>query len=150
MSLSFCAIYCTLSCGYIAKSDISDISISEENRQTLKEQRPCGFITSDIGYLDAFVLFGELTISEEAPEATPTPEPQAPFLQTRDYAAVTTETRVYLSIDESMTEDNNGTIGRACSPAMPLFLWNPFSRTLWGAIGVKYVICTAQTTRTAS
>ena len=94
--------------GYIAKSDISDISISEENRQTLKEQRPCGFITSDIGYMDAFVLFGELTISEKAPEATPAPEPQAPFLQAGDYAAVTTETRVYLSIDESMTEDDNG------------------------------------------
>ena len=94
--------------GYIAKSDISDISISEETRQALKEQRPCGFIASDIGYMDAFVLFGELTISEEAPEATPAPEPQAPFLQTGDYAAVTTETRVYLSIDESMTEDDNG------------------------------------------
>ena len=50
----------------------------------------------------------ELTISEEAPEATPAPEPQAPFLQTGDYAAVTTETRVYLSIDETMTEDDNG------------------------------------------
>lgn len=49
--------------GYIAKSDIADISFSEEARQTLKEQRPCGFITSDIGYMDAFVLFGELTIS---------------------------------------------------------------------------------------
>jgi len=49
--------------GYIAKSDISDISISEETRQTLKEQRPCGFITSDIGYMDAFVLLGELTIT---------------------------------------------------------------------------------------
>ena len=36
--------------GYIAKSDIADISFSEENRQALKEQRPCGFITSDIGY----------------------------------------------------------------------------------------------------
>ncbi len=60
--------------GYIAKSDISDISISEETRQALKEQRPCGFIASDIGYMDAFVLFGELTISEEAPEATPAPE----------------------------------------------------------------------------
>ena len=48
--------------GYIAKSDIADISISEETRQTLKEQRPCGFITSDIGYMDAFVLFGEMTI----------------------------------------------------------------------------------------
>lgn len=36
--------------GYIAKSDIADISFSEEARQTLKEQRPCGFITSDIGY----------------------------------------------------------------------------------------------------
>ena len=94
--------------GYIAKSDIADISISEENRQTLKEQRPCGFITSDIGYMDAFVLLGELTISEEAPEATPAPEPQAPLLQTGDYAAVTTETRVYLSIDETMTEDDNG------------------------------------------
>ena len=94
--------------GYIAKSDIADISISEETRQTLKEQRPCGFITSDIGYMDAFVLLGELTISEEAPEATPAPEPQAPFLQTGDYAAVTTETRVYLSIDETMTEDDNG------------------------------------------
>lgn len=94
--------------GYIAKSDIADISISEEKRQTLKEQRPCGFITSDIGYMDAFVLFGELTISEKAPEATPAPEPQAPFLQTGDYAAVTTETRVYLSIDETMTEDDNG------------------------------------------
>ena len=32
--------------GYIAKSDISDISISEENRQALKEQRPCGFTLS--------------------------------------------------------------------------------------------------------
>ena len=94
--------------GYIAKSDIADISFSEENRQALKEQCPCGFITSDIGYMDAFVLLGELTISEEAPEATPAPEPQAPFLQTGDYAAVTTETRVYLSIDESMTEDDNG------------------------------------------
>ena len=94
--------------GYIAKSDISDISFSEEARQTLKEQRPCGFITSDIGYMDAFVLLGELTISEEAPEATPAPEPQAPFLQAGDYAAVTTETRVYLSIDETMTEDDNG------------------------------------------
>ena len=94
--------------GYIAKSDIADISISEEKRQTLKEQRPCGFITSDIGCMDAFVLLGELTISEEAPEATPAPEPQAPFLQTGDYAAVTTETRVYLSIDETMTEDDNG------------------------------------------
>ena len=94
--------------GYIAKSDIADISISEENRQTLKEQRPCGFITSDIGYMDAFVLFGELTISEKAPEATPAPEPQAPLLQAGDYAAVTTETRVYLSIDETMTEDDNG------------------------------------------
>lgn len=94
--------------GYIAKSDIADISISEETRQTLKEQRPCGFITSDIGYMDAFVLLGELTISEEAPEATPAPEPQAPFLQTGDYAAATTETRVYLSIDETMTEDDNG------------------------------------------
>lgn len=49
--------------GYIAKSDIADISFSEENRQALKEQRPCGFITSDIGYMDAFVLFGELTIT---------------------------------------------------------------------------------------
>ena len=58
--------------------------------------------------MDAFVLLGELTISEEAPEETPAPEPQAPFLQTGDYAAVTTETRVYLSIDESMTEDDNG------------------------------------------
>ena len=66
--------------GYIAKSDIADISISEEKRQTLKEQRPCGFIASDIGYMDAFVLLGELTISEEAPEATPAPEPQAPRL----------------------------------------------------------------------
>ena len=94
--------------GYIAKSDISDISISEENRQALKEQCSCGFITSDIGYMDAFVLLGELTISEKAPEATPAPEPQAPFLQTGDYAAVTTETRVYLSIDETMTEDDNG------------------------------------------
>ena len=94
--------------GYIAKSDIADISISEETRQTLKEQRPCGFIVSDIGYMDAFVLFGELTISEEAPEATPAPEPQAPLLQTGDYAVVTAETRVYLSIDESMTEDDNG------------------------------------------
>ena len=94
--------------GYIAKSDIADISFSEENRQALKEQRPCGFIASDIGCMDAFVLFGELTISEEAPEATPAPEPQAPFLQTGDYAAVTTETRVYLSIDETMTEDDNG------------------------------------------
>ena len=36
--------------GYIAKSDIADISIPEEARQMLKEQRPCGFITSDIGY----------------------------------------------------------------------------------------------------
>lgn len=94
--------------GYIAKSDIADISFSEEKRQTLKEQRPCGFITSDIGYMDAFVLLGELTISEEAPEATPAPEPQVPFLQAGDYAAVTTETRVYLSIDETMTEDDNG------------------------------------------
>ena len=94
--------------GYIAKSDIADISFSEEARQTLKEQRPCGFITSDIGYMDAFVLLGELTISEEAPEATPAPEPQAPLLQAGDYAAVTTETRVYLSIDETMTEDDNG------------------------------------------
>lgn len=94
--------------GYIAKSDIADISISEEKRQTLKEQRPCGFITSDIGYMDAFVLFGELTISEKAPEATPAPEPQAPFLQTGDYAAVTTETCVYLSIDETITEEDNG------------------------------------------
>ena len=94
--------------GYIAKSDISDISIPEENRQALKEQHPCGFITSDIGYMDAFGLFGKLTISEEAPEATPASEPQAPFLQTGDYAAVTTETRVYLSIDETMTEDDNG------------------------------------------
>lgn len=94
--------------GYIAKSDIADISISEETRQTLKEQRPCGFITSDIGYMDAFVLFGELTISKEAPEATPAPEPQAPFLQAGDYAAVTTETCVYLSIDETMTEEDNG------------------------------------------
>ena len=49
--------------GYIAKSDIADISFSEEARQTLKEQRPCGFITSDIGYMDAFVLLGELTIT---------------------------------------------------------------------------------------
>lgn len=95
-------------CGFISKLDISDISISEETRQALKEQCPCGFITSDIGYMDAFVLFGELTISEKAPEATPAPEPQAPFLQTGDYAAVTTETRVYLSIDETMTEDDNG------------------------------------------
>ena len=94
--------------GYIAKSDIADISFSEEARQTIKEQRPCGFITSDIGYMDAFVLFGELTISEETPKATPAPEPQAPLLQAGDYAAVTTETRVYLSIDESMTEDDNG------------------------------------------
>ena len=94
--------------GYIAKSDIADISISEETRQTLKEQRPCGFITSDIGYMDAFVLLGKLTISEEAPEATPASEPQAPLLQAGDYAAVTTETRVYLSIDETMTEDDNG------------------------------------------
>lgn len=94
--------------GYIAKLDISDISISEETRQTLKEQRPCGFINSDIGYMDAFVLFGELTISEEALEATPMPEPQAPLLQAGDYAAVTTETRVYLSIDETMTEEDNG------------------------------------------
>ena len=94
--------------GYIAKSDIADISISEETRQALKEQRPCGFITSDIGYMDAFVLLGELTISEETPKATPAPEPQAPLLQAGDYAAVTTETRVYLSIDESMTEDDNG------------------------------------------
>lgn len=94
--------------GYIAKSDIADISISEETRQTLKEQCPCGFITSDIGYMDAFVLLGELAISEEAPEATPAPEPQAPFLQTGDYAAATTETCVYLSIDETMTEDDNG------------------------------------------
>ena len=94
--------------GYIAKSDIADISISEENRQVLKEQRPCGFSTSDIGYMDAFVLLGELTISEEASEATPAPEPQASFLQAGDYAAVTTETRVYLSIDETMTEDDNG------------------------------------------
>ena len=94
--------------GHISKSNISDISISEETRKSLKEQRPCGFITSDIGYMDAFVLLGELTISEEAPEATPAPEPQAPFLQTGDYAAVTTETCVYLSIDETMTEDDNG------------------------------------------
>ena len=94
--------------GYIAKSDISDISISEETRQALKEQRPCGFITSDIGYMDAFVLFGEMTISEEAPEATPAPEPQASLLQAGDYVAATTETRVYLSIDETMTEDDNG------------------------------------------
>ena len=94
--------------GYIAKSDIADISISEEKRETLKEQCPCGFITSDIGYMDAFVLLGELTISEEAPKATPAPEPQAPLLQAGDYAAVTTETRVYLSIDETMTEDDNG------------------------------------------
>ena len=94
--------------GYIAKSDIADISFSEETRQALKEQHPCGFITSDIGYMDAFVLFGELTISEEAPEATPTSEPQTPLLQAGDYAAVTTETRVYLSIDETMTEDDNG------------------------------------------
>ena len=42
--------------GYIAKSDIADISISEENRQTLKEQRPCGFITSDMGGLYRAVL----------------------------------------------------------------------------------------------
>ena len=95
-------------CGFISKLDISDISISEETRQALKEQCPCGFITSDIGYMDAFVLFGELTISKEAPEATPAPEPQAPLLQAGDYAAVTTETRVYLSIDETMTEDDNG------------------------------------------
>ena len=94
--------------GYIAKSDIADISIPEKARQMLKEQRPCGFITSDIGYMDAFVLLGELTISEEAPEATSTPEPQAPLLQAGDYAAATTETRVYLSIDETMTEDDNG------------------------------------------
>ena len=94
--------------GYIAKSDIADISFSEEARQTLKEQRPCGFITSDIGYMDAFVLLGELTISEKAPEATPAPEPQVPFLQNGDYVAATTETRVYLSIDETMTEDDNG------------------------------------------
>ena len=94
--------------GYIAKLDISGISISEETRQMLKEQRPCGFITSDIGYMDAFVLLGELTISEEAPEAASAPEPQAPLLQAGDYAAVTTETRVYLSIDETMTEDDNG------------------------------------------
>ena len=94
--------------GYIAKSDIADISIPEETHQALKEQHPCGFIASDIGYMDAFVLFGELTISEKAPEETPAPEPQAPFLQTGDYAAVTTETRVYLSIDETMTEDDNG------------------------------------------
>lgn len=100
--------------GYIAKSDIADISISEENRQTLKEQRPCGFITSDIGYMDAFVLFGELTISEKAPEATPAPEPQAPLLQAGDYAAVTTETRVYLSINETMTEDDNGDDWQGC------------------------------------
>ena len=92
--------------GYIAKLDISGISISEETRQMLKEQRPCGFITSDIGYMDAFVLFGELTTREEVPEATPTPEPQPPLLQAGDYAAVTTETRVYLSIDETMTEDD--------------------------------------------
>ena len=136
--------------GYIAKSDISDISISEETRQALKEQRPCGFIASDIGYMDAFVLFGELTISEEAPEATPAPEPQAPFLQTGDYAAVTTETRVYLSIDESMTKMITATIGRAYSPAMLLFLWNPFSRTLWGATGARYAICTARTMQTAN
>lgn len=95
-------------CGFISKLDISDISISEETRQALKEQCPCGFITSDIGYMDAFVLFGELTISEKAPEATPAPEPQAPFLQTGDYAAVTTETCVYLSIDETITEEDNG------------------------------------------
>ena len=95
-------------CGFISKLDISDISISEETSQALKEQCPCGFITSDIGYMDAFVLFGELTISKEAPEATPAPEPQAPLLQAGDYAAVTTETRVYLSIDETMTEDDNG------------------------------------------
>ena len=94
--------------GYIAKSDIADISFSEENRQALKEQRPCGFITSDIGYMDAFVLLGELTISEEAPEATPAPEPQALLLQAGDYVAATTETRVYLSIDETMTEEDNG------------------------------------------
>ena len=111
--------------GYIAKSDISDISISEENRQTLKEQRPCGFITSDIGYMDAFVLFGELTISEEAPEATPAPEPQAPFLQAGDYAAVTTETRVYLSIDESMTEDDNGKQGNRRTFALCLLVALP-------------------------
>ena len=48
--------------GYITKSDIADISFSEETRQTLKERRPCGFIVSDIGYMDAFVLLGELTI----------------------------------------------------------------------------------------
>ena len=94
--------------GYIAKSDISDISIPEETRQALKEQHPCGFIASDIGYMDAFVLFGELTMIEEAPEAASAPEPQAPLLQAGDYAAVTTETRVYLSIDETMTEDDNG------------------------------------------
>lgn len=97
--------------GYIAKSDISDISISEEARQTLKEQRPCGFITSDIGYMDAFVLFGELTMIEEAPEAASTPEPQAPLLQAGDYVAATTETCVYLSIDESMTEDDTHRLG---------------------------------------
>ena len=111
--------------GYIAKSDISDISISEETRQTLKEQRPCGFITSDIGYMDAFVLFGELTISEEAPEATPAPEPQAPFLQAGDYAAVTTGTRVYLSIDESMTEDDNGKQGNRRTFALCLLVALP-------------------------
>ena len=94
--------------GHISKSNISDISISEETRKSLKGQRPCGFITSDIGYMDAFVLFGELTTREEVPEATPMPEPQAPLLQAGDYAAVTTETRVYLSIDETMTEDDNG------------------------------------------
>ena len=42
--------------GYIAKSDIADISFSEEARQTLKEQRPCGFITSDMGGLYRAVL----------------------------------------------------------------------------------------------
>ena len=97
--------------GYIAKSDIADISFSEEARQTLKEQRPCGFITSDIGYMDAFVLFGELTMIEEAPEAASTPEPQAPLLQAGDYVAATTETCVYLSIDESMTEDDTHRLG---------------------------------------
>ena len=111
--------------GYIAKSDISDISISEENRQTLKEQRPCGFITSDIGYMDAFVLFGELTISEEAPEATPAPEPQAPFLQAGDYAAVTTEPVSHLSIDESMTEDDNGKQGNRRTFALCLLVALP-------------------------
>ena len=66
--------------GYIAKSDIADISFSEEARQTLKEQRPCGFIASDIGYMDAFVLFGELTISSRCwattKPTTSTPKPR--------------------------------------------------------------------------